>query len=187
MNNIPEILVFAGPNGSGKSTVSFGFDMIGEYINADDIRAREKCDDLTAAKKATALRERFIKMRKSFTFETVLSSERNLTLLKKARNAGYKIFLVYVLTNDVNINIKRVNERVQKGGHGVPEEKIISRYTKSLVNLSELIKIVDRAMIIDNSGEIPELIIEIKSGKAVFHETKYWTIGKLQKLCSGVI
>ncbi len=38
MNKTPSVLVFAGPNGSGKSTVTKGFDIIGEYINADDIK-----------------------------------------------------------------------------------------------------------------------------------------------------
>lgn len=185
MSDTPQILVFAGPNGSGKSTITSGFQIIGEYINADEIKKREKCDDLTAAQIATALREKFIDERKSFTFETVLSSDRNIILLKKARNSGYKIFLVFVLTNDVNINILRVSERVKNGGHDVPKEKIISRYDKSISNLSKLIKFVDRAMIIDNSSENPELIIEIASGKATLHETKDWTITKLQKLCNG--
>jgi len=35
MDSTPIVLVFAGPNGSGKSTVTKGFDIIGEYINAD--------------------------------------------------------------------------------------------------------------------------------------------------------
>lgn len=185
MNDVPQILVFAGPNGSGKSTITSGFKVIGEYINADEIKKREKCDDLTAAQIATALREKFVNERKSFTFETVLSSDRNVQLLKKARNSGYKIFLVFVLTSDVDINVQRVKERVKKGGHDVPKEKIISRYDKSLANLSQLIKFVDRAMVIDNSDETPELIVEINNGKAVLHETKYWTIKKLQVLCNG--
>lgn len=185
MNDTSRVLVFAGPNGSGKSTVTSGFTVIGEYINADEIKKREQCDDLTAAQIATALREKFISERKSFTFETVLSSERNILLLRNARNAGYKIFLVFVLTNDVNINISRVKERVRKGGHDVPVDKIISRYNKSIENLSKLVKLVDKAMIIDNSSENPELIIEIENGKATLHETKDWSIAKLQKLCNG--
>jgi len=185
MSDTSQILVFAGPNGSGKSTITSGFNIIGEYINADEIKKREKCDDLTAAQIATSIREKYISERKSFTFETVLSSERNVLLLEKARNSGYKIFLVFILTNDVNINISRVEERVKKGGHDVPIEKIIKRYYKSISNLSKLIKFVDKAMIIDNSTETPELIIEIQNGRATLHETKDWSIAKLQKLCNG--
>lgn len=47
MNEIsPAVLVFAGPNGSGKSTVTKGFRIIGEYINADGIKKKEKCTGL---------------------------------------------------------------------------------------------------------------------------------------------
>ena len=42
MDSKPIVLVFAGPNGSGKSTVTKGFDIIGEYINADEIKKAKK-------------------------------------------------------------------------------------------------------------------------------------------------
>ena len=184
-NKTPKILVFAGPNGSGKSTVTTGFQTIGDYINADDIKCKEACDDLQAAKIATALREYFLSQNKSFSFETVLSTDRNLDLLKRARAAGYDIFMIYVLTRDVSINVDRVRARVKKGGHSVPEEKIKSRYDKSIQNLSIALKFVTGAKIIDNSGEISELIIEIENGRAVFHETEYWNINKLQTLIKG--
>lgn len=187
MIDIPQILVFAGPNGSGKSTVTRGFQVVGEYINADEIKKRENCDDLTAAKTATAIREYLIEQRKSFTFETVLSSERNVELLRKARDAGYRVKLVFVLTSDVNINISRVEQRVKKGGHDVPVDKIISRYEKSLKNLSKVIRFAEQTVVIDNSYEKPELIIEINRGKATLHETTQWTIKKLQELCNGKI
>ena len=81
----PEIIVFAGPNGSGKSTVTKMAKVIEPYINADDIKASIQCDDLTAAQKATQMREEQVLQGKSFSFETVLSTERNLRLLKKER------------------------------------------------------------------------------------------------------
>lgn len=78
MNEIsPAVLVFAGPNGSGRSTVTKGFNIIGEYINADEIKKKEKCTDLEAAVIATSLRENAIRNRMDFTFETVLSTPRN--------------------------------------------------------------------------------------------------------------
>lgn len=84
MGNAPMVLVFAGPNGSGKSTVTKGFDIVSEYINADEIKKEKNCSDLEAAQFATALREDAVYNMKSFTFETVLSSSRNVELLKKA-------------------------------------------------------------------------------------------------------
>ena len=87
---LPEVVVFAGPNGSGKTTITRMAKIVGEYINADDIKRTTLCSDLEAAIKAEELREKMIAERKNFTFETVLSTERNLLLLKKAKENGYK-------------------------------------------------------------------------------------------------
>ena len=56
------------------------------------------------------------------------------------------------MTNDPEINVQRVHDRVAAGGHGVPEDKIRSRYHLSLKNLSKLVRIADMTRIIDNSG-----------------------------------
>lgn len=125
-NKLPEIIVFAGPNGSGKSTITRMVKVIEPYINADDIKRTNYCSDLEAAQIAERMREEAISNNNSFTFETVLSTERNLNLLKKAKEQGYFIRGIYVLTSDVNINIMRVLSREALGGHGVPEDKIRS-------------------------------------------------------------
>ncbi len=65
-----------------------------------------------------------IEQNKDFTFETVLSTDRNLKLLKKAKEKGYFLKCIYVLTSNPNINKIRVDIRESMGGHGVPEEKI---------------------------------------------------------------
>lgn len=82
---LPEIIVFAGPNGSGKSTITKMAKIIEPYINADDIKRTNHCSDLEAAQLAESMRESAIKEKKSFTFETVLSTDSNLNLLKRAK------------------------------------------------------------------------------------------------------
>lgn len=187
MNSTPVVLVFAGPNGSGKSTVTKGFDIIGEYINADDIKKLINCSDLEAAQFATALRENAVKNKRDFTFETVLSSPRNIELLKNAKAVGYRVEVVFVLTADPQINVSRVAERVKNGGHDVPNDKIISRYYKSLDNLSELLKFADIMWVIDNSTEKAELIIYSKDNEISINETDLWCTDKINKLISGSI
>ena len=83
-NRLPEIIIFAGPNGSGKTTITRMARTIGVYINADDIKRSSLCSDLEAAVKAEELREEMIEKGEDFTFETVLSTDRNLKLLKKS-------------------------------------------------------------------------------------------------------
>ena len=185
MDSKPIVLVFAGPNGSGKSTVTKGFDIIGEYINADEIKKQRNCSDLEAAQFATALREDAIMNRRDFTFETVLSSPRNVELLKKAKSVGYRIEVVFVLTSDPQINISRVAQRVKNGGHDVPKDKIISRYHKSLDNISAMLKIADIMWVVDNSTEKAELIIYSKDSEISINETPYWNKDKIEKLIIG--
>ena len=108
---------------------------------------------MEAAVKAEELRERMIVDRKDFTFETVLSTDRNLLLLQRAKEKGYFIRGIYVLTCNADINVARVNAREALGGHGVPEEKIRSRYDKALALIPKFVEICDILHIYDNTQE----------------------------------
>ncbi len=81
-------------------------------------------DAWEAAELAEDMRKYVLDIHKSFTFETVMSTDRNLKLLRRAKEQGYFIRYIYVLTADVNINIHRVMRRFASGGHDVPEDKI---------------------------------------------------------------
>lgn len=151
----PEIVIFAGPNGSGKSTFTQLLKPPMDYINADEIKKYLKCSDLEAAQLAEKQREEHLGQMKEFCFETVLSTERNLNLLKKAKEKGYFIRCYYILTADPMINVWRVKARVESGGHDVPEEKIVTRYDKALLLVKELIKVCDICHIYDNSASRP--------------------------------
>ena len=83
-NRKPMVLVLAGPNGSGKSTITTYFDIIGNYTNADDIVSSTKMDNLEAAKMVDKQRYESLEKKEDFTFETVLSSEYKLDILRKA-------------------------------------------------------------------------------------------------------
>jgi predicted ABC-type ATPase len=185
-----QLLVFAGPNGSGKSSITTFFPITGNYINADVIQAYLHCDTFTAAKKATATRNYCIEHKQSFTFETVLSSYHSVNTIQEAQRAGYDITMLYVLTCDPKINVSRVNARVAAGGHSVPEDKIISRYTKSLGLLPEVIPLCRRVLIFDNSddrssGGSPNLIVSIKDGHVSITPTAYWPKENILALLQG--
>ena len=174
VENRPRLLVFAGPNGSGKSTVTKGLPIVGIYVNADDIKRISGCTDLEAAQEAEKIRSILLEGKQDFTFETVLSTDRNLELLRRAKEAGYEIHAVFVLTCSSDINVRRVQERVRNGGHDVPEEKIRSRYIRSIKNLAKLVRIADRTRVIDNSGTEPFLICEVVGTSVRIRETEVW-------------
>src|SRR5665647_419725 len=100
----------------------------------------------------------------SFSFETVMSHHFKITELKRAQKNGYKIYLYFVCTDDAEINVNRVANRVEKGGHAVNANKIRSRYGKTLKNLYDAIKVANRVYLFDNSGQTLELIAEIFDG-----------------------
>ena len=157
----PEIVVFAGPNGSGKSTITTILRPIEmDYINADDIQRILHCDTLSAAKIAEQQREEHLSDERDFCFETVLSTDRNLKLLKRAREAGFFIRCYYVLTADPQINVARVASRVSAGGHDVPVQSILDRYDRALDLVHELVPLCDVCHIYDNSGERPYRIFK---------------------------
>ena len=178
---LPEVIVFAGPNGSGKSTIAKLARVVGHYINADNIKRANYCTDMEAAKIAERMREEAISQRDDFTFETVMSTDRNLNLLRKARSLGYFVRCIYVLTSDVNINIARVHSRVELGGHDVPVEKIRSRYDKALALIPELLGICDIMHIYDNSIR-PFRIFKKRKTEYFFWEDSEWDRQKIENL-----
>lgn len=170
----PEIVVFAGPNGSGKSTITEMLrptDMV--YINADEIQKALGCSNIEAAKLAESRREEQLSKKESFCFETVLSTDRNLKLLQRAKDSGFFIRCYYVLTADSNINVARVSSRVSAGGHDVPVEKIVSRYDKALALVHELVPVCDICHIYDNSLNAPFRIFKKRKDQYYYCPEKY--------------
>lgn len=180
-NKKPEVIVFAGPNGSGKSTVTTLAAIIAPYINADEIRRTIHCTDIEAAQKAEWLRNQSIDRFQSFTFETVMSTRRNLDLLIKAKQAGYFIRCIYVLTANPAINLTRIAVRVADGGHNVPEDKVISRYYKALDLLPELISVCDVFHLYDNTKE-PSRIFKKRKDEYFFSANRFWKEEAIAKL-----
>lgn len=181
---LPEVIVFAGANGSGKSTITQMAKVGGKYINVDDIKRTTLCTDLEAAIKAEELRENMIENKKDFTFETVLSTDRNLLLLQRAKAQGYFVRGIYVLTSNVDINDARVQVREALGGHGVPEEKIRLRYDRALAMLPRLVEICDILHIYDNTKE-PFRIFKKRKDKYYRWNNQYWSNADIEKL-SGI-
>ena len=178
----PEIVVFAGPNGSGKSTFTELLKPPMDYINADEIKKNLKCSDLEAAQLAEMQREKHVEQMNEFCFETVLSTERNLKLLKTAKEKGYFIRCYYILTADPMINVWRVRSRVESGGHDVPEEKIIARYDRALALVKDLVSNCDVCHIYDNSGNKPFRIFKKRKEQCCFDECDDWYLEDIRAL-----
>ena len=106
-----------------------------------------------------------------------MSHPNKVELLEQAQRAGYRTYLYFIATDDPEINISRVRNRVKLGGHSVPEDRIASRYHRSLDLLMDAIRHSNRAYVFDNSGDskdkeqtwLAEItdgrLLELKSGR----------------------
>ncbi len=174
----PTLLVIAGPNGSGKTTVTVRLradhwsDGV-EYLNPDDI-AQDRFGDwnapdavLQAARWTSQRRDELLAARRGVAFETVFSAPDKLDFLERARSAGYFVRVFFIGTSDPRINAARVADRVIRGGHTVPIDKIVHRYERSLANLPQAIELAHRVYIFDNSidGVDARLCCRTKDGQ----------------------
>ncbi len=130
-----------------------------------------KIDSYLASRVAEFLRYSLLAARQSFTFETVMSHPSKLAFLRDAQAAGFRTYLYFVATEDPEINVGRVRARVQKKGHDVARDKIISRYARTLDYLFDAVRLVNRAFIFDNSYAAPQLVAEVEEGKRVEFKT----------------
>jgi predicted ABC-type ATPase len=170
------MIVIAGPSGSGKST----FFSVNEYgvagFNVDDrcaelnqgsyrdippeirAQAQKECQDFVEACTG-ALR--------SFAVETTLRTDIAIQQAKRARVAGFRLEMVFVATDHVDENVRRVAGRGLDGGHSAPASKIREIYQRSLANLPGAIEVFDEVTLYDSSvfGERPRLVAEVVNGK----------------------
>ncbi len=164
----PVLVVIAGPNGSGKTAIT---DMLRcrhdwteglTEVNPDRLAEEEfggwndREAIIKAADKAELIREECLRRQEGLLFETVLSTPGKVDFIRRAKSAGYFVRLVYVATDSPEINLMRIAWRTALGGHDVPEEKVISRYEKSLKLAVEAARSADRAYFVDSSRDVED-------------------------------
>ena len=167
---MPNLYVIAGCNGAGKTTASLSFlpQMLNcyEFVNADSIAAglSPLQPDKVAFKAGRIMLDRLRKLiveKVDFAFETTLSTRSYPSLLKHAKDNGYKIWLLFFWLPSADMAIARVTSRVKNGGHFIPDDVIIRRYYRGITNLINIYsRLVDNWFVLDNSSIEPQLIAE---------------------------
>ncbi|MDR0947258.1 MAG: ATPase [Ruminococcus sp.] len=151
-------VIFAGVNGAGKTTF-YKNDKL-QYplrINSDEILVsnggdwKNPEDEIAAMRESVRLIKECLRENKSFSQETTLTGKSILKNIKFAKFRGYIIEMFYVGLDSADIAVERVNSRVRKGGHGIPEDEIRKRYTESLRNFKSIIPYCDKIFVYDNT------------------------------------
>lgn len=155
----PVLHLLAGPNGGGKTT--FYERVLAPATSLDFVNADRIADNLWGADamthareasiQAAAVRERLIASRTSFITESVFSHQSKVELLRQATSAGYLVYL-HVLILPVKLAVARVAQRVDDGGHKVPEVKIRQQYGRLWGYVAEAIADAYEATVYDTSG-----------------------------------
>lgn len=166
-----ELLVVAGPNGAGKSTfvVEFLAEVPCPYLCADLI-ATEYPDLHPMSRQIAAGREflrRFdeqLGKEESFIVESTLSGRTMRQFLARAKAIGFVVTIVFVYLDSADTCVARVQQRVRRGGHDVPEDDIRRRFSRSCSNFWRIYRrIADYWYVVYNSsGEFKR----IASGEA---------------------
>ena len=113
---------------------------------------------------AAFIRYLVIRQSKSFSFETVMSHAGKVSELQNLTKSGYRLYFYFVCTDDPEVNVARVANRVEKGGHPVSKIKIIERYFRTLELLHKVLPLCYRAYLFDNSGKKQIMIAELYDG-----------------------
>lgn len=160
---MPNLYIISGCNGAGKTTASFTIlpEILDchEFVNADEIaKGLSPFNPESVAIESGRIMLKRIKElithQVDFAFETTLATKSYTQLIEEAKNAGYKVHLLYFWLNTPELAIERVAKRVSFGGHNIPEETIRRRYKSGLKNLFKLfIPICDEWFIFDNSND----------------------------------
>ena len=156
------LYIISGCNGAGKTTASYTVlpEILEcrEFVNADEIaRGLSPFNAESVAIEAGKLMllriEELLKEDVTFAIETTLATRSYVNLVKRAQRQGYRVNVLYFWLSSPELAMKRVAERVSKGGHDIPEEIIRRRYTAGINNLFKLfLPVVDYWAIFDNSA-----------------------------------
>ena len=176
------LYIIAGGNGSGKITLATELLPAEnlDFLNADDI-AKEICPENIESVKVTAGKillqrlEALLKSNKSFAIETTLAGSLYIKTINNAKKLGYKIVIIYSFVDKPLVSINRIKIRVLNGGHYVPEEDVIRRFSRSKNNFWYKYKdIVDEWNLFYNGGAEYVLVANFSDNKIeVFHEKLY--------------
>ena len=113
----------------------------------------------------------FTESRTDFAFETTLSGRTYLRLLHRVKKTGFRLHMFYLWIPNPDLGLLRIRDRVESGGHNVPERDVRRRFGRTLANLFTLYRpLLDTLHLFDNSSDTPRLIFKDERGQTTTHD-----------------
>ena len=189
---MPDLLIIGGVNGAGKSTIfpsiqntehvegSFQPGKIENenFVNADDIERSMGGGQINAARNAITQLYEKIDQGINVAIESTVSGKGFIyNAIKKAKQKGYRIYIVYVMLYSPELSMARVVQRALLGKHYIPMNQVFERYSKSVNNFFNLYKEQsDFWVVVDNSKLIPSVLCwggSIYNNNIIYRESEY--------------
>ena len=120
----PYYIVFAGVNGAGKSTL----------FNSGLWRLRGMPARLPRVNPDGIVRE--------------------MGNIRRAHDAGYRVYLYYVGVDDADIALARIAHRTEVGDLGIDRGAVMRRYRTSLSGLAKVLDFCEAATVFDNTRSL---------------------------------
>jgi predicted ABC-type ATPase len=178
----PTLLVLAGVNGGGKSSVAGAWlrEQALDYYNPDEATTHLRQQGLDAPAANAAAWEfgrrglsEAIEHGRSFAIETTLGGSTIPALVHRATDS-HDVTLWFVGLDTPERHLSRIRERVERGGHDIPEPKVRQRWDGARRNLIALMPRLFELRVYDNSREVrnaadarPVLLLHLKQGHIV--------------------
>lgn len=165
---LPVLYVLARPNGIGKTTSAY--DIIPEHvpiINSDEIAKQIRTAEITRVntqeysnREAQKLVNEQLEKKDTFAIETNLSDEETWKFLLGVQKTGYRLHLVYLSADDLQLLNNQIEERRLRGEHYVRPDIVEERYYTGLRLLQHYIKYPNVVQLIDNAAPLTPVALK---------------------------
>lgn len=160
--------LIGGVDGVGKSSLTGSLRSersdFGTVIDHDKLVFQCGGDEYEGGKLAVKRIEQALEDGVNFTRETTLSGGYPKRLCKRAKEAGYYIRLYYVGLDTAEESIRRIKNRVKRGGHDIPAKDVKARFSHRFEDVLKILPYCDEAKFFDNDNGFV-LVAEYRNGQ----------------------
>lgn len=98
--------------------------------------------------------DRLAAVKADFAFESTLSGLTYASRIRRWKATGYRIEIVFLTIDSVQLALGRIADRVSQGGHDVPAADVARRFHRGWANFQNTYRLLaDSWAVYDNTGE----------------------------------
>ena len=162
--------IIGGVNGTGKSSLTgvlkTQMSDLGVIVDVDRMTAMAGVSALQGGRIALERISECLEKNLSFTQETTLAGHKSELTAAQAKEQGYYIRLFYVCLNTPEECLARIENRVRRGGHNIPENDVQRRFEGRWDAVKKILPYCDEAHFFDNDNGFVE-VAEYRNGEVV--------------------